>query len=113
TTFAETAQRTDDLAEQTDSLRADLEMTRGAVAAVAPTLIEPPPHENWPSAPAEPWSDEYVKQHRAFVSRALDDPDLMLRFRRGQPLPEGYGVGFDERVIEFPWTLTRDLSGTV
>jgi SAM-dependent methyltransferase len=36
---------------------------------------------------------------------------LLARFKRRQPLAPGYGVGFDERVVEFPWTFTRDLSG--
>jgi SAM-dependent methyltransferase len=67
----------------------------------------------WPEAPEQPWTREYVDRHRDFVTRALQDPSLLLAIKTGRPLPSGYGVGFDERVVEFPWTLTRDLTGTV
>ena len=51
--------------------------------------------------------------HREFVTRALDDPSLLIALKTGRPLPSRYGVGFDERVVEFPWTVTRDLTGVV
>jgi SAM-dependent methyltransferase len=47
------------------------------------------------------------------VTRALDDPTLMNLLKSGRPLPPHYGVGFDERTVEFPWGITRDLSGCV
>jgi SAM-dependent methyltransferase len=52
-----------------------------------------------------------VEAQRTYVSRALDDAGLLMRFKRVQPLPPGFGVGYDERVVEFPWALTRNLSG--
>jgi SAM-dependent methyltransferase len=67
----------------------------------------------WPEAPEQPWTQEYVDLHREFVTRALDDPSLLLAIKTGRPLPSRYGIGFDERVVEFPWTLTRDLTGVV
>jgi SAM-dependent methyltransferase len=67
----------------------------------------------YPPAPKVPWTPEYVETHRAFVTRALDDPVLLNVFKRGGELPAGYGVGYDERVVEFPWTITRNLSGRV
>ena len=36
-----------------------------------------------------------------------------MTLRTGRPLPERYGIGFDERVVEFPWIATRELSGRV
>jgi glycosyltransferase involved in cell wall biosynthesis/SAM-dependent methyltransferase len=67
----------------------------------------------WPEAPERPWTADYVERHREFVTRALDDPSLRLALKTGRPLPSGYGIGFDERVVEFPWTVTRDLTGVV
>jgi SAM-dependent methyltransferase len=61
-------------------------------------------------APETPWSDEYVDRHRRLVSAALDDGFLDAA-GRGEPLPSGYGVGFDERVVEFPWLFAQGLSG--
>jgi SAM-dependent methyltransferase len=61
----------------------------------------------------QPWTPEYVERHRAFVTRALDDPALLNLLKSDRPLPPGYGVGFDERVVEFPWGATRDLGGRV
>ncbi|MBC8264042.1 MAG: class I SAM-dependent methyltransferase [Anaerolineales bacterium] len=31
----------------------------------------------------------------------------MAGFRSLDPLPDGYGYGYDERVVEYPWTLSR------
>ena len=41
----------------------------------------------------------------------LDDPELTERFRDGRELPEGYGIGFDERTVELPWLLAAGLHG--
>jgi SAM-dependent methyltransferase len=37
----------------------------------------------------------------------------MERFRRSEPLPEGYGAGLDERCVEYPWALSRLRRGDV
>lgn len=34
-------------------------------------------------------------------------------FATGAPLPAGYGAGFDERLVEFPWALAQGLGGRV
>jgi SAM-dependent methyltransferase len=54
-----------------------------------------------------------VDAHRAFVERELDDPVLLEGFRTGERLPSGFGTGFDERVVEFPWVASRRLAGRV
>lgn len=63
--------------------------------------------------PERPWTPDYVALHRRFVAEVLDDPSLSARFARGEELPPSYGVGLDERVVEFPWLLAQELSGTV
>jgi len=60
-----------------------------------------------------PWTQEYVDRHRALVSRSLVDPDLLERFRAGSELPQGYGIGFDERVVEIAWLAAQKLDGRV
>ena len=39
--------------------------------------------------------------------QALADKTLLECFRRNEPLPLGYGVGVDERCIEYPWLLAH------
>lgn len=63
--------------------------------------------------PDEPWTHTYNALHRAFVTVALDDPDFQRWFREGAPLPERYGVGLDERVVEYPWLLAQEPGGRV
>jgi SAM-dependent methyltransferase len=43
------------------------------------------------------------------VAATLADDELMGRFRNRRQLPSGYGFGFDERVVEFPWLLAQEL----
>ncbi|MBA2616446.1 MAG: methyltransferase domain-containing protein [Actinobacteria bacterium] len=50
-------------------------------------------------------------QQRRLVTQTLDDAGLLGRFERGEPLPAGYGVGLDERVVEYPWLLAQRPSG--
>ena len=64
-------------------------------------------------APETPWSDEYVEQHRRLVSAVLDDDAFLAGLERLDPLPDGYGVGFDERVVELPWLFAQGLHGRV
>ena len=63
--------------------------------------------------PEEPWTREYAAAHGRFVVDALDDPGLMAPFRQGAELPLGFGIGLDERVVEFPWLLAQGLEGRV
>ena len=56
--------------------------------------------------PGFPLTRRYVRNHARFVVAALEDKDLVTRFRVGD-LPPGYGLGLDERVVEYPWLLSR------
>jgi glycosyltransferase involved in cell wall biosynthesis/SAM-dependent methyltransferase len=70
--------------------------------------------DRYPQAPeGEPWSEEYTDLHRDFVARELEDPVLLGLFRDREALPPGFGTGFDERVVEYPWLASRALGGTV
>lgn len=54
-----------------------------------------------------PWSAGYGAYKRHFVTRALEDPELLQRFRRGSTLPAGYGIGLDARCVEYPWLFAH------
>ena len=54
-----------------------------------------------------PWSQGYRQARDRFIRNALDDTELLETFRRNSELPEQFGVGFDERCIEYPWLLAR------
>jgi SAM-dependent methyltransferase len=42
-----------------------------------------------------------------------DDPEMLERFAMGEPLPDGYGLGLDERCVEYPWLFAHRPSGLV
>ncbi|RKQ92887.1 glycosyltransferase involved in cell wall biosynthesis [Solirubrobacter pauli] len=102
--------RIDDLAQQVNALRAGATLSgdAGDPDTVASEATGP-----YPSAPQEPWSEPYNEAHAAFVARELEDADLAETLRSGGALPERFGRGFDERVVEFPWVGSQQLSGRV
>ncbi len=54
-----------------------------------------------------PWSPGY-KQYRYNTLKTIPTEQSLLDvFARGAPLPQGYGVGIDERIVEYPWLLSR------
>jgi SAM-dependent methyltransferase len=66
---------------------------------------------SYTSAPGEPWTHAYNEAHASFISAALDDPVLQRRIREDAALPDAFGRGFDERVVEFPWLASQALRG--
>jgi hypothetical protein len=53
-----------------------------------------------------PWSDGYLEYKNEEIERALQTG----LFKNGQ-LPKGYGYRIDERIIEYPWLLSRLPAG--
>ena len=51
--------------------------------------------------------------HATFVSDMLDDAEIGAPFATADRLPPGYGVGFDERVVEYPWLFAQQVEGRV
>jgi hypothetical protein len=47
-----------------------------------------------------------------YVFHALHNSQLMTVFRNHKPLPCNYGSGLDERVVEYPWVLSRIHKGS-
>lgn len=54
-----------------------------------------------------PWYPGYNEYKSEFIEKALGDEALLDRFGKGELLPQGYGIGLDERVVEYPWLLSR------
>ncbi|MCB0154269.1 MAG: glycosyltransferase, partial [Anaerolineae bacterium] len=50
-----------------------------------------------------PWTPAYFDRRDKFVAEASRHRQFQLMFQQGTPLPNGYGVGLDERCIEYPW----------
>jgi SAM-dependent methyltransferase len=57
--------------------------------------------------PQQAWQGDYGVRHRRLLDWALDTPAFQLLLRDEAALPAGYGVGLDERVIEYPWLYAR------
>lgn len=41
------------------------------------------------------------------ITKALGDGSLLDVFKRALPLPANYGHGIDERIVEYPWLISR------
>jgi SAM-dependent methyltransferase len=58
-----------------------------------------------------PWTAGYAEYRARYVETALADGALLDRFGRQQALPSGYGIGLDERCVEYPWIISRIPAG--
>ena len=58
-----------------------------------------------------PWTPGYEEYKRMMIKRALKDEELIRRFRADQELPARYGRLVDERIVEYPWVLSRLPAG--
>jgi hypothetical protein len=56
-----------------------------------------------------PWSPGYIEHRTKCLARTLEDEVFLQRFRESDELPSGYGYRMDERVVEYPWVLSRSL----
>lgn len=58
-----------------------------------------------------PWSQGYGMYKRNLVMRLMGDSAVLEQFRHGRPLNDHYGVGVDERCIEYPWIVSHLSDG--
>lgn len=58
-----------------------------------------------------PWSEGYETYKKQFIVGALSGNTRLDAFTTGAPLPPQYGVGIDERCIEYPWLFSHLPSG--
>lgn len=61
--------------------------------------------------PQRPWTEEYLAIHTEFLEHVLHDDGLVRSIGRGHP-PRGFGVGLDERVVEYPWLFAQCPRGS-
>lgn len=54
-----------------------------------------------------PWSVGYSLYKEQLIAQALSDDTLLKRFHYGDALCVDYGVGVDERCIEYPWLFAH------
>ena len=54
-----------------------------------------------------PWSVGYFEAKENFIKQQLADERVLTTFARSEELPDGYGIGLDERVVEYPWLFSR------
>lgn len=73
-------------------------LLRGLLAAPFPTRTVP-------------FGARYRARHQKFVAAMLDDGDMIARFAAGEPLPPEYGLGLDERCVEYPWLFAQRPAG--
>lgn len=58
----------------------------------------------------KPWSAGYNEYKWSLIENAIKSKVILNEFEQ-QNLTDGYGLGMDERVIEYPWLITRILPG--
>ena len=58
-----------------------------------------------------PWSAGYWEFRMQSLEQAIQNELLLAKFREREPLPEGYGVRLDARIVEIPWILSRIPEG--
>jgi len=59
----------------------------------------------------KPWTPGYKEYKKKLLCDILADQDLLERFHNSRRLPDKYGFRIDERVVEYPWVLSRLKAG--
>ncbi len=54
-----------------------------------------------------PFARSYPACRDFYIERTIHNEDLLKVFREGLQLPSEFGVGLDERVVEYPWVLSK------
>jgi SAM-dependent methyltransferase len=54
-----------------------------------------------------PLTAGYSEYRDRYVRRIIGKGEILQVFGAGQELPEGFGARLDERVVEYPWLLSR------
>ena len=70
---------------------------------------EPPQAAN--ELPPVPWTAAYLDRRNGVLHACVTDTALLQLFSARTPLPKGYGVGLDERCVEYPWVLAHLQDG--
>ena len=58
-------------------------------------------------SPRVPWTAGYDDYKWQKIAQYINDPAILDIFRTTKNLPENYGVGLDERIVEYPFVFSR------
>lgn len=58
-----------------------------------------------------PWSLGYLETRNRMIGDVIGNSGLLELFRRGVELPVGFGIGYDERCVEYPWLFANLREG--
>lgn len=59
------------------------------------------------SSERRPWTTGYGEYKEKYINDALGNKNLINRFLHNKKLPIDYGIGLDERVVEYGWLFSR------
>jgi SAM-dependent methyltransferase len=62
-------------------------------------------------AGGRPFNEGYRQAKWTFIGEVLASSSLMSSFRTGARLPERFGLGLDERCVEYPWLFSHLKAG--
>lgn len=80
-------------------------------AAAVPRRTGVSPADRYLAGPQAPFSDGYTEYKERLLEEVLAEPSTMAAFRTGAPLEACFGTGLDERIVEYPWMLSRLPAG--
>lgn len=55
----------------------------------------------------KPWSTGYNEYKWQSINKHIHDWKIVSMFRDQSSLPKNYGVGIDERIVEYPWIISN------
>lgn len=67
--------------------------------------------ERYLAGPREPFSEGYTEYKERCLTETWMDPGVMKLFADGAALPERFGARLDERMVEYPFVLSRLAGG--
>ena len=56
---------------------------------------------------SRPWSSGYEEYKYRYILNSIGDKGIFNAFKNRKLLPNSYGIGIDERCIEYPWLLSQ------
>ena len=59
----------------------------------------------------KPWTPGYFEYKWENIARAIHDDDIITSCKEGKSLPNKFGTGIDERIVEYPWLLASMPEG--
>ena len=54
-----------------------------------------------------PWSLGYGAYRNIYIAKLIKDDEFMRVFQEGCELPDNFGMRLDERVVEYPWVISK------